>query len=73
VGRGFVTATAYGEKGTAAGTYVYDLDSSRLVRISTGVGKVGPNTVAGDRTLTWSLPVSTDDVKLFAGRWRGSR
>ncbi len=72
VSRGFVTATAYGE-GAPAGTYVYDLAASRLVRISTDVGEPGPNTVAGGRTLTWSVPVSTDEVKIFAGRWEGVR
>ena len=73
VSRGFVTATAYGE-GAPAGTYVYDLaavpagpDLDRRRRA------VGPNTVAGGRTLTWSVPVSTDEMKLFAGRWEGPR
>ena len=72
VSRGFVTATAYGE-GAPAGTYVYDLDASRMVRISTDVGEPGPNSVAGGRTLTWSVPVSGDEVKIFAGRWKGAR
>lgn len=75
VSRGFVTADAYGE-GAPAGTYVYDLAASRLVRISTdvgSVGRVGPYTGAGGRTLTWSVPVSPNDIKLFAGRWNGTR
>ena len=72
VSRGFVTATAYGE-GAPAGTYVYDLAASRLVRISTDVGEPGPNSVAGGRTLTWSVPVSRDEVKIFAGRWKAAR
>ena len=72
VSRGFVTATAYGE-GAPAGTYVYDLAASRLVRISTDVVEPGPNSVAGGRTLTWSVPVSRDEVKIFAGRWKAAR
>ena len=72
VSRGFVTATSYGE-GAPAGTYVYDLAASRLVRISTDVGEPGPNTVAGGRTLTWTDKVSPGEVKIFAGRWKGSR
>jgi hypothetical protein len=73
VGRGFVTATTYGDHGTPPGTFVYDLDASRLVRISERAGNVGPNTLAGGRTLTWSVAVSTNDIKLFAGRWKGVR
>ncbi len=74
VGRGFVTATVFYEKtGTPPGTYVYDLDAARLVRISRAVGNVGHGTAAGGRTLTWSVPVSTNDIKLFAGRWEGVR
>jgi len=73
VGRGFVTATSYGYHGTPPGTYVYDLDAARLVRIADRAGNVGPNTAAGGRTLTWSVAVSTSDIKLFAGRWEGPR
>ena len=73
VGRGFVTATTYGYHGTPPGTYVYDLDAARLVRIADRAGNVGPNTAAGGRTLTWSVAVSTNDIKLFAGRWEGVR
>jgi hypothetical protein len=70
VGRGFVLATTYGQPGAAAGTFVYDIDAGRLLRLSTGSPKYGPGAAAGGTTLTWSLPVNhRHGMKLFAGRW----
>ena len=71
MGRGFVTATAYGE-GAPAGTYVYDLDASRLVRISTASARPGrtASPVAGPSP--GRSPVCRDEVKIFAGRWKGA-
>ena len=72
VGRGFVTATTFFGRHTPGGTYVYDLDAARLVRISKRPGTLGPSTTAGGRTLTWSVMGSPSHMKLFAGRWNGT-
>ena len=70
VGKGFVTATTFGQPGAAAGTFVYDLGSGRLLRLSTGSPKFGPGSTAGGPALTWAVPVNQrHGMTLFAGRW----
>ncbi|MCW2758828.1 MAG: hypothetical protein JWO46_2574 [Nocardioidaceae bacterium] len=70
LGSAFVSVDANAGK-PGDGSYVYDLDRARLVRLSTGVGSFDGVAGAGGSTLTWGTPVNDRrGTKLWAATWQ---